>query len=151
MTNLTISYSLLLALLSLLPSDFASGGGLKNEDAWGFSWDGWISSSVQNAAHVPAYAILILLALAGVTKRCPGRLRTLILAIAVCMAYGVLLEALQGFVPGRTASVSDGLSNVVGVALGAALWHALPALRRPRVTTHVVQAPPPNLPRQEIT
>ena len=43
--------------------------------------------------------------------------------IFVIISYGVLLEFLQGFVPGRVPSLYDGIANSIGVLIGVGiLW-----------------------------
>lgn len=41
-----------------------------------------------------------------------------IIAAMMCVFYGVLIEFLQGFVPGRDPSVFDAAVNTLGVGLG---------------------------------
>jgi peptidoglycan/LPS O-acetylase OafA/YrhL len=82
----------------------------------------WISPSLQNALHVPAYA-----ALAWAWRWALGawmRSSTAIamFAGAVSVAYGVFDEWHQSFVPGRFASLTDVILNVAGAALG--IWLA---------------------------
>lgn len=43
-------------------------------------------------------------------------------ACAGVLAYSLALEAAQGFVPGRDASLLDAAANAAGVAAAAALW-----------------------------
>ena len=87
----------------------------------------WIPPSVQNALHVPAYAVLagawrwVLCAwLRSSNAQTFG-------AWTIAVAYGVFDEWHQSFVPGRVASLTDILFNVIGVALG--IWLAAWASR----------------------
>lgn len=87
----------------------------------------WISPSLQNALHVPAYAVL-----AGAWRWVLGAwLRSssaqTIGACAIAVAYGVFDEWHQSFVPGRYGSFTDVALDVAGVALG--LWLAAWASR----------------------
>lgn len=84
----------------------------------------WVSPSVQNALHVPAYAVL-----AGSWKwaldawlRASGT--RAFGAFAITSSYGVLDEWHQSFVPGRYASLTDVALDVGGALLGVwlALW-----------------------------
>lgn len=69
--------------------------------------------------HAVGYAALA--ASLGWAERTRDRAKTLRLA-AVAVAFGAVLELLQGPVPGRDPAVADLAANVVGAALGAALW-----------------------------
>ncbi|MFM8244052.1 MAG: VanZ family protein [Crocinitomicaceae bacterium] len=41
------------------------------------------------------------------------------------IAYGILLEFLQGLMPGRVPSILDAIANTTGVVLGACLFYFL--------------------------
>jgi VanZ family protein len=45
--------------------------------------------------------------------------------IAFVMGYGVTTEVLQLFVPHRTSRVMDGIENILGIALGSAVYWLL--------------------------
>jgi VanZ family protein len=82
----------------------------------------WISPSLQNALHVPAYAALAFAwrwALAAWLRPGPARA---IGAFAIACAYGVLDEWHQSFVPGRYASLTDIALDVAGAVVG--VWLA---------------------------
>jgi hypothetical protein len=82
----------------------------------------WISPSVQNTLHVPAYLVLAWAwcwAL-GAWLRAP--VARGIGAFAIASAYGVFDEWHQSFVPGRYASLTDVALDVAGAALG--IWLA---------------------------
>lgn len=74
--------------------------------------------------HLVIYAVIVLVASQ------PGRS---LLRIAVTVAViATALELAQGFVPQRNSSLRDVLSNLVGIAIGAALvgaWRAYRARR----------------------
>lgn len=78
----------------------------------------WISPSLQNILHVPAFA-----ALAGAWRWALGawlrasRARA-IGAFAIASAYGVFDEWHQSLVPGRYGSLTDVALDVAGAALG---------------------------------
>jgi len=109
--GLTCLYVVFLAVASLLPSGSNVLGG----------WDQSITPTMQNALHVPAYAILQGLAMlcAWNSSRAP-LLRTVLWIALACCAYGALLECLQALIPGRSGSTVDAVLNAVGVALGTA-------------------------------
>lgn len=108
---LTALYAALLAIGSLLPS----GSGRLGD------WDRAIAPSLQNLLHVPAYAVLVILA--ALAWRWPHRARLAAVSVTAlaCVAFGALLEWGQSAVPGRTGSVSDALMNTVGVVAGIPL------------------------------
>src|SRR5262245_8857594 len=82
----------------------------------------WLSPTVQNMLHVPAYAALTLAwrwALRAWLRTPAARMRG---ACAIAFAWGLLDEWHQAFVPGRFASLTDVALNATGVALG--IWLA---------------------------
>ena len=114
----TAVYAALLVIGSLFPS---GTGPLKG-------WDASLTPDVQDALHLPAYGVLVILATAAWRTRsrtgaAPG------VAIALgCMGFGALMELAQSVIPGRTGSLGDGLVNALGVALGGLLmvvWRRL--------------------------
>lgn len=88
----------------------------------------WVPPEVQNALHVPAYAVLSWAwnwALAAWLQAPAGRATV---ACAIASTYGVFDEWHQSFVPGRYASLTDVVLNVLGAALG--IWLASRAASR---------------------
>ena len=63
--------------------------------------------------HAALYAVL-----GGLLRVALGRSGP---AVALAAAYGVTDEVHQAFVPGRDADVFDGLADLLGAALGAAV------------------------------
>lgn len=108
--GLTGLYVVLLAAVSLLPSGARALRG----------WDRSIRPEIQNALHVPAYAVLVIMASRSLLGAYRIR-RAAVVAALACCAYGAVLEALQALIPGRTGSVLDALLNVVGVGVGLAV------------------------------
>lgn len=85
----------------------------------------WVSPSLQNLLHVPTYALLGWSwhwALGAWDYSHRGSVMT---AFAITLAYGILDEWHQSFVPGRLASLTDLALNAIGAALG--IWLALRA------------------------
>lgn len=71
-----------------------------------------------NLFHAPVFAVLAWLwcwALAAWTR---SRRARLLVAAAVCPAFGVVNELSQLFVPTRTASLGDVVADALGVAVG---------------------------------
>jgi len=53
--------------------------------------------------------------------------------IVVLVVYGITTESLQLFVPPRTARVMDGIENILGIAVGSAIYWLVLWLRQPDV------------------
>ena len=64
-------------------------------------------------------AALIVLALSRTGRWVP--VERFLLTVSLSALYGLLLEAMQAFVPGRTASALDAVANTLGAVVGAAL------------------------------
>jgi len=107
-------YLVLLTTGSLLPSAGMSGGG----------WDAAITPELQNLLHVPAYAVLVVLALWAVIAAGVGRRSQVLACVGACLLWGASLEWLQAaVVPGRVGSVGDFVLNSVGILIGTIVWH----------------------------
>ena len=79
---------------------------------------------IDKVEHFGAYLLLAGLGFAAIRRR-SWRLA------AGVLAYGVLIEGLQAWLPtGRSASVWDGLANAGGVAAAWLAWAALERSRR---------------------
>lgn len=91
----------------------------------------WVSPSLQNVLHIPAYAAL------GVAWRwvlgawLRGQTWIVASAFTLSGAYGVIDEWHQSFVPHRYASATDVALDLLGSALGLYLFQW--ALQRTRV------------------
>jgi VanZ family protein len=73
----------------------------------------------ENLMHVPAYAVLTFLWVRsfGEVSR-----KTLLRSAAIAMAYGILMEFLQGLTPDRTPSLMDVGLNAIGVGIVVAAY-----------------------------
>jgi VanZ family protein len=103
-----VAYTVLLAAASLMPS---GSGPLKG-------WDDQIAPTTQDALHAPAYAGLVMLwvpAWSSIRRMRPG---AIVVIALLCAVFGAAMELAQLRIPGRTCSLSDGLVNVGGAALG---------------------------------
>ncbi len=98
---LFVLYTLAIIIASLLPAD---------PKAQVISWD--------KLAHFLAYFGMSLLAYLTFRTR-NGR----ILAISFVIAIGLVIEWVQGFVPGRVTSWNDALANGLGVLIGTAVFY----------------------------
>jgi VanZ family protein len=82
----------------------------------------WISPSVQNTLHVPAFAALSWAWYWTLEAWLPSSVARVICGWAIAAAYGVFDEWHQSFVPGRYASLTDVMLDVAGAAFG--IWLA---------------------------
>lgn len=104
-------WGVILAVLMLLPQDAFPDSKL-------FSYD--------KLAHISVFAIFSLLVLIGfqlksknkedITKH-RGR------SLTICLVYGLILEILQRFVPGRMSDIYDLLANFTGALLGVIVFN----------------------------
>jgi len=115
----------------------------------------WIASSMQlpdlGVEHVPLadkgvhfleYGALGLLVAHAAMRTWPAHawLRTAALAVLVTVAWGVLDELHQSFVPGRSAEAMDIVADFLGAVAGAGARVALHLVAR-RVRTSRVRSP----------
>jgi hypothetical protein len=114
---LPLSIMLLLYWLSSLP------GVQRPEDPALFAVFYWISPSLQNLLHIPAYAVLSLAWHWALVAWLRADQVQAYVACIIGSLYGVFDEWHQSFVPGRFASIVDALLDVAGAALG--VWIAL--------------------------
>lgn len=100
--RLCLAFGIALAIwLSLMPGEDLPGG-----EAW------------DKLLHFAAYAVLATAGAIGFQ----GRRAALAVAVGLLL-LGALLEIVQASIPGRQASVLDGLANAGGIAAGlAAVW-----------------------------
>lgn len=121
--TILVGFVAVLAALSLVPGHPRPGDSA-------FVWAvAKIPSTLQNGAHVVAYALLtVLWAWTLTVKR--ARAAWIFMASAVLsMVVGAVLELCQLGVPGRYGSVSDVLLNAFGALIGVpmARWNLLSA------------------------
>ena len=123
---ITAAYAFVLVVASVLPS---------GKDVL-YNWDQGIAPSLQDALHVPAYAVLVVLMSASWTLPQKGGFRRLLLVLVAGCLLGVVLEVAQIWISGRGAALGDALMNVVGVLAGMACvagWRVLANVRRASV------------------
>ena len=82
---------------------------------------GWWGVLLSNTAHGVVFGTLAVLIHVGLRE--PGR-RRLVAAVILASAYGAVDEVHQSFVPGRTPSVFDWITDTSGAlaCAGAATW-----------------------------
>lgn len=106
--TVTVAYAVLLAGVSLLPSGAGAPVG----------WDTAISPSLQNFLHIPAYAVLAILASLAMRPSFKTSLASMVWVSLGCCVFGLVLEFAQTVVPGRTGSLMDALLNAAGAVIG---------------------------------
>ena len=83
----------------------------------------WIPPSVQNALHVPVYAILACAWHWALRARLSAPWAQAAAACVITLLCGVFDEWHQSFVPGRYASLTDIVLDFTGAILGSWLGH----------------------------
>lgn len=86
------------------------------------------------AVHFTGYAVFAALLTRDV-KQVGMQWVTVLLAIAVALAFGAADEWHQRFIPGRYSDVADWLADSVGAVVGAALWSLYHRNRRLSTST----------------
>ncbi|MBO6495144.1 MAG: VanZ family protein [Roseivirga sp.] len=105
-----IIWAITLAFLMLLPQDTFPQSKLLSYD---------------KLAHLAVFLIFSLLVLIGYTLK--GKLKgkgtkQRNLTLTICLVYGVILEGLQQYVPGRMADIYDLLANFTGALFGVIVF-----------------------------
>ncbi|WP_420385603.1 VanZ family protein [Roseivirga sp.] len=105
-----IIWAIILAVLMLLPQDAFPESKLLSYD---------------KLAHISVFAIFSVLVLAGYTigsKDKDNKTKHRKQALTICLVYGLLLEVLQQFVPGRMSDIYDLVANFIGALLGVIVF-----------------------------
>jgi VanZ family protein len=74
-------------------------------------------SSLTNLSHLPAYGILTWLLAVGLRGREWPQPIAVFVAAQGALAFGIWMEILQGFVPGRVVDVGDIFLNAAGIGM----------------------------------
>ncbi len=74
---------------------------------------------LDKVAHFGFYLILAFLALRATRQTSLAFWAVITIS---CGVFGAALELVQGFLPGRSPSVADGIANVLGAAAGSAAY-----------------------------
>jgi len=84
---------------------------------------------VTEYSHAPAYALLTWLLTGGFRNRGWSKQMAFGSASWPPLVFGVWMELLQGFVPGRTVDIHDVTFNAIGIGLAALVIEAAPEPR----------------------
>ena len=98
---ITVVYMGLIAALSLSPQKNPEGEKAK------------LQETISNFGHIPTYSILFFFWVRIFGKRIN---KTFLAAALIAIAYGILMEYLQSFVPGRFQSAGDVFRDSLGIA-----------------------------------
>ena len=82
-----------------------------------------------NYSHLPAYGLLTWLLAKGLKQQGCSERMALRLAMAAAMMFGLCMEVMQGFVPGRFVEAGDVLLNAMGIGLAALMIRSAPERR----------------------
>ncbi len=83
----------------------------------------WVPPSLQNALHIPAYAVLAWAWRWALDAWLRAPRARVIAAFSIASVYGFLDEWHQSFVPGRYASLTDVALDVAGAGAGIWVFH----------------------------
>ncbi len=84
---------------------------------------------VADYSHAPAYALLTWLLTSGLETRGWSRESALQTSVVAAMVFGVGMEFLQAYVPGRTVDIHDVAFNAIGISAAAFMIGAVPDAR----------------------
>lgn len=82
---------------------------------------GLFPQPVTEFSHVPAYGLLTWLLTSGLRRREWPKPMALLVGIVLPMVFGLWMEVLQGFVPGRVVDIGDVALNGLGITIAALL------------------------------
>lgn len=85
----------------------------------------WVPPSAQNILHVPLFAFLAMLWYRALRAWPISSALAIVLAFSITTGYGFLDEWRQLTVPGRYASATDCMLNILGAVLGIWLYRHL--------------------------
>jgi VanZ family protein len=78
-----------------------------------------VPQPVTEYSHAPAYALLTWLLTGSLKERGWPQRTALCIGAVSAMVFGVWMELLQAFVPGRDVSLGDVASNAIGIGLAS--------------------------------
>ena len=110
----TISWMVIVLLLTLTPGENMPKTAL---------WDELLS--LDKIAHVLIFAILVYLMIVGMSKQYTYlylRRHALGISLLTGIGYGILIEIIQQFIPGRSFELADILADSAGCFLGLGLF-----------------------------
>ena len=109
----TCGYITMILLSSLIPMD-------ENIRTFRFLLD--LKPTIQNLLHIPAFAILAILCMQILSYFSMDKVRKVALVFGFSIAFGILNELIQAWVPGRYPGLLDIGLNCIGAMLGIFLF-----------------------------
>jgi VanZ family protein len=85
-----------------------------------------VPQPVTEYSHVPAYGLLTWLLTSSLKERDWPKRTALWVGAVAAMVFGLWMEILQEFVPGRVVDISDVASNAIGIGLASLLIASAP-------------------------
>ncbi|MES9965319.1 MAG: VanZ family protein [Candidatus Sedimenticola sp. 20ELBAFRAG] len=77
----------------------------------------WLSPQMTDLLHIPSYAMLTFLAWMGTREKFPGFATAVTGVLLGILAFALLDEWHQSFIPGRTQSLSDIVNDLIGASV----------------------------------
>jgi VanZ family protein len=108
-------WALTILVLTLMP-----GKNLPHVPLWSFD----------KLAHAFVFALLMLLALRAKFKQQKSGNPYAAYLFLSCVFYGMLIELIQNYIPGRSADFNDVIANTVGVLMGFLLYNKVHLFRK---------------------
>jgi len=133
-------------IVTLYTAGLVLGSVLQPGSKLASGWDTAITPSLQNVLHFPCYAGLALLLTQALWSTGGRQAWYVPLAAVLTMLMGLVLEGVQAYIPGRTASLADAVVNGFGAAFAGLAMQLiadrglLPRLHRSRAIYAVAQA-----------
>lgn len=110
----TILWAILILVLTVTP-----GTDMPKTDIWDVL-------AFDKIAHLFVFAVFVLLMIVGFSKQYRYlyfRYNAVRLALAMGLAYGLLIEIVQALIPERTLEYSDILADSLGCGIGYAIFY----------------------------
>lgn len=113
----TLCWLLLVLLLTLTPGENMPKTGL---------WEDLLS--FDKVAHFFIFGILVFLMIVGLSKQYRYqflRSKAVQLSLTVGILYGIIIEIIQQFIPGRGFEFADIIANTIGCFMGFGLFYVV--------------------------
>lgn len=112
-----IGYTVLLLVASIIPDTKHATDPLQNLFTL-------ISPTLQNLLHIPAYGGLAWLWCNALNRFGTAARMSMALGVFIAVGYGIAMEVVQLWVPGRFPSAMDAGFNFVGAGIGGWIWRS---------------------------
>ena len=112
----TIVWSLLILFLTLAPGEYIPEITL------------WEILTFDKLAHIGIFTILAFLMIIGFIKQSDYmilRMHPVRASIIIAVSYGLIIEGIQSFIPGREVELNDIIANTLGSLIGSVLFFVI--------------------------